>query len=101
MNGILDKSRRGGGGEGQDWGGGRTGRVAGVRKPQFREIKHKEGGEELKTMNLSKFLEFGYKGKWRNGAVAGRQCRVKKGFFPRWETYQGLCSHLSSSVPSL
>lgn len=43
----------------------------GVRSLKLRGIKSKEGGEELKTVNISNFLKFSYKGKQRTGAVAG------------------------------
>ena len=43
----------------------------GLRSPKLRRIKRKEGGEELKTVNISNLLEFSYKGKQRSGAVAG------------------------------
>lgn len=39
---------------------------------KLRGTKSKEGGEELKTVNINNFGEFRYKGKQRNGAVAGR-----------------------------
>ena len=43
-----------------------------VRNPKLRGTKSKEGGEELKTVNISNFLELSYTGKQRNGAVAGK-----------------------------